>query len=156
MTYTHKPIGGVESVALYPTNAVESVLFSSRGCEVSFVADPIDVELLENSSYYEEKLTCKNGTAKITHRVVITAEREWADRWLSNKFLERASMEGLVAKVKLCDGRNLLVGYSAHFGDEQPLRLESLLYNSGRTPHDRPTVTLTLLSHDTAFSQTIL
>ena len=156
MTYTHKPIGGVESVALYPTNAVESVLFSSRGCEVSFLSDSIDVELLDNSSYYEEKLESKSGTAKITHKVVITAEREWADRWLSNKFLERASMEGLVAKVKLCDGRNLLVGYSAHFGDEQPLRLESLLYNSGRTPHDRPTVTLTLLSHDTAFSQTIL
>lgn len=156
MRSMHKPIGGVESVALYPADAVDVALFSSCGCEVSFFDTPIEVELLDDSSVYEEKTESRCGVIKVTHRLTLVADRDEAEGWLSNEFLERASLEGVVATVKLCDGRRLLVGYSANFRDEQPLRLESVVCSSGSSLHDRPTTTLLLVSQDTEFSQEIL
>ena len=47
-TSSYKPIGGVESVALYPTDAVEWALFSANGCEVELSGSPIEVELLDS------------------------------------------------------------------------------------------------------------
>jgi hypothetical protein len=84
------------------------------------------------------------------------ADREVAKAWLDKDFLDRAYLDGLVAQVLLADGRRLLVGYSALFGDEQPLRLESLISTSGTQLHDKPTVTLRLVSHDTEFSNEII
>ncbi|MBQ3026956.1 MAG: hypothetical protein IJD27_05455, partial [Alistipes sp.] len=83
-------------------------------------------------------------------------DRIKGQRWLEEEFLERCAVEGVIAAIKLCDGRRLLAGYSATFASEQPLRLESATSTSGTSPHDIPTVTLRLVSHDTAFSPVIL
>ena len=143
----YKPVGGVESVTLYPANAVESALFSSDGCEV---------DLLDDLSQYEECAECNDGVACVSHRLSIVADRRDASDWLTIEFLEQVLYEGLVAVVSLCDGRRLLVGYSAQFTTEQPLRLESLTSSSGSRLHDTPTVTLRLVSYDTEFSPEII
>ena len=149
-------VGGVERVALYPTEAVEEALFSSEGCEVTLAASPIEVELLDDGSHYEEEATNRDGATLVTHRLHLVADRSSAERWLEQDFLERAAVEGVVAVVTLCDGRTLLVGYSAHFGNEQPLLLDSLTSSSGEGAHDSPRVTLQLHSHDTEFSTELI
>lgn len=156
MAANYKPIGGVERVLLYPTEAIDSVLFSSDGCEVEVSATPLEVELLDDASHYEEESDCTNGITRISHRLHLVADRREAEAWLATDFLERVAIEGVVARVTLCDGRTLLVGYSSHLGNEQPLHLECLISSSGSTLRDKPTVTLRLVSHDTEFASEII
>lgn len=155
-TSSYKPIGGVESVALYPIDAVEWAIFSANGCEVELSGSPIEVELLDKGSFYQEQSENREGANRISHLLSIVADRKNGQVWLDEEFLERVAIEGVIAVVGLCDGRTLLVGYSATFGEEQPLRLETITSASGISPHDNPTVTLRLVSHDTSFSQVIL
>lgn len=155
-TYNHKPIGGVESVALYPTDAVVTALFSSEGCEVELSGTPIEVALLEDTSTYEEMAHVEQGATSVSHKLRLVATRNDAAKWLDNDFIEQSSFDGFVAVVALCDGRKLLAGYSALFGNEQPLRLESVTSASGSSPHQTPSVTLQLVSRDTDFSAQIL
>ena len=156
MKAEYKPVGGVESVALYPTDAVVVALFSSEGCEISLSSEPIEVELLDDLSHYEEQAERRCGTTKISHRLNLVADRKEAAEWCAPEFLERCAIEGVIAVIALCDGRRLLAGYSAQFGNEQPLRIEQLTSSSGERLQDMPTVTLQLVSHDTEFSQEIL
>ncbi len=152
----HKPIGGVESVALYSADAVQTALFSGDGCEVVFDKDPIEVPLLEDASKYEECSNLENGVISISHLLHIVAERNNAENWLDADFIEQASFEGFVAVISLCDGRRLLAGYSAQFGEEYPLRLENIISTSGTNLGEIPTVALRLVSHDTEFSPQII
>ena len=156
MTSNYKAVGGVERVALYPADAVATALFSSEGCEVELSGEPIEVELLEDMSSFEECSDSRSGVTKILHQLNLVADRREAEVWFDEEFVERCSVEGVVAVISLCDGRQLLVGYSARFGDEQPLHLSSLTFASGSCLHDKPTATLRLVSHDTEFSHEIL
>lgn len=155
-TSSYKPIGGVESVTLYPADAVEMALFSSNGCEVALRGETVSVELLDDASYYQEVAENREGAKRISHTLHLVADRAKGQRWLEEEFLERCAIEGVVAVIRLCDGRRLLGGYSAAFAAEQPLRLESATSTSGNSPRDIPTAILRLVSHDTAFSQVIL
>ena len=56
MATSYKPVGGVESCTLYPADAVVTALFSSEGCEVELSGTPMEVELLEDKSNYEEMI----------------------------------------------------------------------------------------------------
>ena len=156
MSSNYKPVGGVESCSLYPADAVQTAIFSSKGCKVQLQGTPIKVDLLDDSSHYNEEIKCKDGPVKVSHQLQLVADRKVAEKWLDTEFLERLSIEGAIAVVTLEDGRSLLVGYSSHFGDEQPLRLEYLISESGNNLHDKPIVTLQLLSYDTEFSSEIL
>jgi len=151
-----KPVGGVESVSLYPADAVISALFSSEGCEIVLSGEPVDVPLLDDASYYKECSETKQGAVRIAHQLHLVADRDSAAKWLDKDFIERASFDGFVAVISLCDGRNLLAGYSALFECEQPMRLESLISSSGNSLHDTPNVTLRLVAYDSAFSPQIL
>ena len=152
----YKPVGGVESAALYPADAVMTALFSSEGCELELSGIPIEISLMEDKSRYEESIKVERGKSYVSHRLHLVADRNHADAWLDNRFLERASFEGLIAIVSLCDGRRLLVGYSAQFGNEHPLQLDALSSTSGSTLHETPSVTLQLISYDTDLSVYIL
>lgn len=156
MCANYKPVGGVESAVLYPADAVVTALFSNEGCEVSFTGTPLEVALIEDKSLYEECAEYEYGVAKISHQLHLVADREDAKSWLEADFLEQASIDGVVALLSLCDGRKLLVGYSAQFGNEQPLRLKTVTTSSGTMLRERPTVALQLTSFDTTFSQSIL
>ena len=155
-TSNYKSIGGVESVALYPADAVVKALFSSEGCEVELSGTPIEVALIEDSSHYEESSCLECGTTTVSHKLHLVAEMSDGERWRDEQFLERAFFEGFVAVVTLCSGVRMLVGYSARFTNEQPLRLDSITSASGSTPHETPSVTLRLVSRDTDFSAHIL
>lgn len=155
-TTSYKPIGGVESCTLYPADAVVAALFSSRGCEVELYGTPTEVALLDDASHYEESLENESGVVKVRHTLNLVADASLAQEWLEPRFLERCATEGVVAEVRLTSGRHILVGYSATFLNEQPLRLETLISTSGKSPKDHPTVTLRLLSHDTTLSCEIL
>ena len=156
-TYSnYKPIGGVESVALYPAEAVAKALFSSEGCEVELSGTPIEVALIDDVSHYEETSHLECGTNSVSHQLILVAEMSEGERWLDKQFLERAFFDGVVAVVTLCSGVRLLVGYSAQFTSEQPLRLDSITSSSGNTLHQTPSVTLRLVSRDTEFSAHIL
>lgn len=150
----HKPVGGVESVALYPADAVEQALFSKGGCEVAFrsASEVVEVALVDDGSLYEEVVESARGVVKVTHRLSLVSRRCDAEAWLSLSFLERASQEGLIALVRLCDGRQMVVGYSQHFAEEQPLMLERVELSSGKELLTTPTVTLHLVSHDTSLA----
>ena len=152
MASNYKPVGGVESCALYPAEAVQTALFSSEGCQATLSGMPVAVMLLDDASHYEEVVESCDGITKISHRLSLVADRGDAAPWLDVDFLERASIEGLVAVVGLANGRSMLVGYSLRFGSEQPLRLQSMTSTSGSKLHDTPTVTLLLTSCDTEFS----
>jgi hypothetical protein len=155
-TYSkYKPVGGVESCALYPADAVITALFSSEGCEVELSGTPIEVPLLEGASQYEESISTERGAVCISHQLHLLAERNDAAEWLDNALLERASFDGLIAVISLCDGRRLLAGYSAQFGNENPLRLTALSSTSGNSLHETPSVALHLVSCDTEFSAPI-
>lgn len=156
MTANYKPVGGVESCTLYPADAVQRAIFSSEGCEVQLQGSCIEVELLEDSSRYEEEAKGGDGAMRVSHLLHLVADRDVAVEWLDTDFLERLSIEGAVAVIVLEDGRRLLAGYSSHLGNEQPLHLECLISSSGTTLHDKPTVTLRLVSYDTEFSHAIL
>ena len=153
---SYKPIGGVVSVLLYPSDSVGTALFSTEGCEVEFCKAAIEVELLDDSSYYEEKIENRGGILRVSHTLHLKANRLIAEQWTDNDFLEQAATDGLIADVKMNDGRHLLVGYSKNYGDEQPLRLEYLISSSGTSPSEQPTTILQLVSMDTEFSQEIL
>lgn len=150
----YKPVGGVESVALYPADAVTQALFSQEGCEVEFRADAevVEVELIDDGSCFEEIVSSANGVVGVAHTLTLVARRCSAEEWLAPRFLERTAQDGVIAVVKLCDGRSLIVGYSQHFGDEQPLRLESVCVTSGKELLDTPIVTIRLVSHDAALA----
>lgn len=152
MASSYKPVGGVKRVLLYPTEAIKKVLFSKKGCEVEYSAAPIEVELMEDKSSFEERAEAVKGQTRITHILQLVSDRAKGEEWLKPDFLEMISIDGAVADVELADNRHLLVGYSTTFGNEQPLRLESLSSSSGSTLHDKPTLTLRLVSHDIAFS----
>ena len=152
----YKSVGGVESVALYPTDAVQTILFSSSGCEVLFEGIPIEVELLDDHSLFEERLESSKGATKVLHKLTLVADRGVAEAWLTDEFIDEGSYNGLVAVVRLCDGRQLLCGYSHALSAEQPLFIESITANSGSSLHDTPSVALHLVSQDTEFSQEII
>ena len=155
-TSNYKPVGGVEGVALYPADAVVTALFSSAGCEVELSGTPIEVRLLDDSSHYEESSDFKQSVTSVSHLLHLVADRGDAEEWLDRNFLEQAAFEGFIAVISLCDGRRILAGYSAQFGNEQPLRLEALISTSGNSLSETPSVALRLVAHDTEFSQTIL
>ena len=152
----YKPVGGVESCALYPADAVVMALFSSEGCKIQLSGTPVEVTLLDDASKYDEESSLKDGVASISHTLCLVAERGRADEWLNNAFVERAAFEGFVAVISMSDGRRLLAGYSVQLGDEQPLRLEKISSTSGVNLHDIPSVLLQLTSQDADFSPEIL
>ena len=152
----YKPVGGVESAALYPADAVATALFSSEGCNIKLSGEPIEIPLMEEKSRYEETLSVEHGKSYVAHQLHLVADRNDAGEWLENRFWEQSSFDGLIAVVSLCDGRRLLVGYSAQLGNEHPLQLEALSSTSGNTLHETPSVTLQLISYDTEFSAHIL
>lgn len=152
----YKPVGGVESCALYATDAVAAALFSGSECSVSFSAEPLVVELLDDASHYIEEVTNDTGGHSVKHTLTLVADHAKGGAWLDEEFVERATSQGVVAVVRLCSGRELLVGYSAHLADEQPLLLASLSLSSGCKLLDTPQITLTLVSHDTELSHEIV
>ncbi|MBQ5753177.1 MAG: hypothetical protein IIV91_03080 [Alistipes sp.] len=150
-----KPKGGVAHVALHAADAVGSLAVEDDGCRVRFTDVPLEVSLADECSLFEEQLSTDGGVVEVCHRLTLVADRNFAQPWLDDDFLNRATCEGLVAEVTLCDSRRLLVGYSLRLASEQPLRLRSLIAGSGVRANDTPTLTLSLESIDAEMAMPI-
>ena len=149
---TKKPIGGIAHCALYPADSVRIESVTTGGCSVSFVGEPYEFELFDERSTFSEQMLSDKGILKVIHRLELVADRNFASAWLAPAFTHQAIDRGVVARLTLTDGRELLVGYSWKFASERPLRLSSLTFNSGSRANETPTLTLTLTSEDTAFA----
>ena len=145
---TYKPVGGVARVALHAADAVVGAQFATEGCAIEFCDEAIEVALRDDGSTLTETTTPDKGIITVSHRLDLVAERNDAEPWLEERFIERATRVGVVAIVTLNDSRSVVLGYSEHLGTEQPLRLHSLTLNAGVTPSDSPTARLSLCSTD--------
>ena len=149
---TRKPIGGIAHCALYPADSVRIRSITTNGCHALFARQPYEFELFDERSSFSEQMLSDKGVLKVVHRLELIADRNFASVWLSADFTHQAIDKGLVARLTLSDGRELLVGYSVKFEREQPLRLSSLTFNSGSRANETPTMKLILTSEDTAFA----
>lgn len=154
--FEYKPIGGVELCRLHFADSVDTLSFEEAGCKVKFADEGIEVRLIDNSSTFVEKVECDKGVISVVHTLRLAALRNDAQRWLDDDFMQNAAYRGLIARLVLNDGRKLVVGLSRHLDIEQPMRLESLVCDSGSSPSSAPTVTLKLRSTDTALAAAII
>ena len=152
----HKPVGGVELCELHFADSVEALSFESEGCDIEFADNGLEVRLMDDRSTFVERVECDKGVVKVAHTLHLVALRNDAQQWLDEEFVHRAVRTGVVARLTLNDGRRLIVGVSRHLTTEQPLRLESLVCDSGSAPSDSPTITLCLQSSDTALASAII
>ena len=152
-----KPAGGVRSVILTPADNILNVSFDNTGsrwryCNMVDEQQAMECTLVEDRSSFEEKLTDDEGLLSVRHTLRLVSDRNFAEMWIEKDFAEECRRSGLVAIAMLGDGRNVVVGYSRKFYDEQPLRLKSLSVHSGSKPSDVPTVEMVLESVDTSFA----
>ena len=138
-----KPVGGVAHAELFAVGGIDSAEDLVQG-------EGIAVELLDQGSHYDEEATADNLPVSVQHTLTLCAWPDKCSAWFNADFLARASADGVVARIELCTGESIVVGWSQRFGLEQPLRLRSLAFHSGSRPSDSPRVVLTLASFDTA------
>ena len=138
----YKPVGGILSAELFYVGdfVSEAEMVEGRG---------VAVELIDYKSSYEERLLADNGLVSVQHTLTLASDRNLAREWLSQEFVQRCTTEGVVARVRMATGEQIVVGTDPRFGFEQALRLGSLGFQSGCSPNDSPRVTLTLKCHDT-------
>ncbi len=122
-------VGGVTRAVIYPasTSLPELGEESDLGYELT-----IDL----GSSSYTERLSLESGSRQVLHTFSFeTLPRESP---FDEKLTNRALREGIVADLTLSSGTIIRVGWSARYGVEFPLRLESADFSSGEAAADYP------------------
>lgn len=137
----YKPKGGVVAAELYPAGELLSLEELTAG-------EGIGVELVDDSSKYEELFMAKEGLVSVEHTLTLCAARNKAAAWLDADFLQRCAAEGVAARVEIATGEVLWLGWSKKFGFEQALRLKQMQFLSGSELNFAPCVVLTLSSLD--------
>ena len=138
----YKPVGGVRDVELFAVQGFNRVEDMVQG-------EGVTVLLMDDGSHYDEHISAEGLPVSVQHTLTLYADRNNASAWFDKEFLSLASTEGVVARIRLTTGEEIVVGWSPKFGFEQALRLRSLQFHSGSRPQQTPTVELTLSSHDT-------
>ena len=138
----YKPVGGLLRAELFALEGLSSAedMVSGAGVEVS---------LMDDGSSYEELHSAEGLPVSVQHTLTLASDRNLAREWLSQEFVQRCTVEGVVARVTMATGEQIVVGTDPRFGFEQALRLSSLGFMSGSSPNDSPRVILTLKCHDT-------
>lgn len=139
---SYKPIGGVCGAELF-------VVGDGFSLEDVVEGGGIEVELIDDSSSYEELFGSESGLVSVQHTLTLVARRRGAESWLDSHFVEMCAARGVVARLTLADGQTLLVGWSRRFGFEQALRLKHLRLLTGERATFEPRVELKLTATDT-------
>lgn len=129
-----KPIGGVRGVTLR--------FATEQNAQVQVVP------LVDDSSEYVQMVDCTKCIIGVTHTLTLEAQRCNASPWLSLDFIERATIDGVIATVELNDGRVVDIGNSS-----TPLRVCSIKDASRTSCSHIPTVTLTLKCENLTLTQ---
>ena len=137
-----KPVGGVAHAELFAVHGL-------RGVEDMTPGEGVEVSLMDDGSHYDEHISSDHLPVSVQHTLTLCAPRSQASAWFDSAFLAHASAEGVVARIALSSGEEMMIGWSPKFGFEQALRLRSLQFHSGDRPQQTPTVELTLCSCDT-------
>lgn len=138
----YKPVGGVAHVELFAVQGFARVEDMVQGAGLT-------IALMDDGSHYDEHISSDHLPVSVQHTLTLCAPRSQASAWFDSDFLAHASAEGVVARIALCSGEKMMIGWSPKFGFEQALRLRSLQFHSGDRPQQTPTVELTLCSCDT-------
>ena len=138
----YKPVGGILSAELFFASGVNSAGDLPEG-------EGVAVELIDDESMYEELFSASNGLVSVQHTLTLVADGNKGREWMQREFIERCSTEGVVARVEMATGDEIIVGHCPRFDFEQALRLGSLKFSSGDRLNSSPEVVLTLKCHDT-------
>lgn len=138
-----KPVGGIESVAVVPAG------IAAAGSPAGIAVQAVELPLVEDASYYEERTEWREGIPCTEHLLSVTLPRDAAQRIFTPRAVEWWSAVGTAAVVRTASGERLTVGWSERFGGEQPLRLVSLVTTTARSPREVPTATALFRSFDT-------
>ena len=145
-----RPKGGIKDVRLIDVSQIAGLEYDQEGSvctglKVMSQAGVVKYDILEDKSSYEESVSESNGFRVVKHtlnliRGMVSTDKMYpVAEWMVN---------GCVALVTFIGGKRLLIGLSESFGMEYPLRLVSVLRNSGCKMDDGVTEKLTLESMD--------
>ena len=138
----YKPVGGIAHVELFAVHGL-------GGVEDVVPGQGVEVSLMDDGSHYDEVTEAQGLPVSVVHTLTLCSDRWLAAAWFDKEFMQRAAADGLVARITMATGEQIVVGWSERFGVEQPLRLKTLSFTSGSKPNDSPRVVLTLWSRDT-------
>ena len=139
-----KPAGGIASAAVVPAGA------AACGSAAEIAAAAVAVPLAEGLSSYDEMTDSADGTLRVEHRLTIAVPPEYVRDFIGRDVQRRWASEGTAAVITTVAGERLVLGWSEHFGTEQPLRLTGMAVSTGTTPREIPAVVLTFRSVDTS------
>jgi hypothetical protein len=108
---------------------------------------PLPWAFREDRARYREEQMAGSVLAPLVKR---TLEMEFAadpaGRRAMDELSETAAAQGVVAVVTMASGEVIVAGYSLRFGTEFPMRVTGREADSGLSPGDFPTLSLTLES----------
>ena len=144
------PKGGIREVKLIDASQIAGLEYDQEGSvctglKVLSQAVVVKYDILEDKSSYEESVSESNGFRVVRHTLnlvrgmVSTDQMYPVAEWMAN---------GCVALIELMGSKRLLIGVSESLGKEYPLRLVSVIRNSGCKMDDGVTERLTLESVD--------
>ncbi len=152
-TPAHRPVGGIEAVALLPATHVEAVTFEAGRCTAvtpKAGAQWVEWPILEDCADYTEEHLCEEGNLLTRHTLRLQCDPEEVRGSFAALCEMTLAGAGVVARIETAAGVTLLVGWSERFGCEQPLRLHSARCRTEAAPLDAPRFEAVLVSEDTA------
>lgn len=148
-----KRTGGIRSIAMIAATDILDVEFGDipetyTGITVKPGKEFSTYEFKEGKACFAEELSVSAGVTRVWHEVTFTLERPESASAKAVMELAGTSADGIIAVVTTNSNVSFLVGYSARFAAEQPLRLTKALMTSGNRPAEDITETITLVSQD--------
>ena len=112
---SYKPVGGIVRAQLYAVGEHSTI-------EAVLATTPTEVPLKESASHYEENFSVECGRVGVHHTLTLVASAERAAAWLNEEFQRTTASEGVVARISLASGEELIAGWCEHLGGESSLR----------------------------------
>lgn len=137
-------VGGVAAIELIEARSVALPWFDSSMTRCSMPqiigdADWVKVECLASSGSYIETSTLINGMCEVHHALRFELPPREDTSAFVHSLAEATRLGGIVARVTLNTGLQLLIGVSPTLGYEQPLRLAPPRLNIEAERDERPT-----------------
>jgi len=142
-----RPRGGVSKVELIPAPEWAGVGSSSPPMAAW--------AFCEDRAHYSEELTGAHPRVPLVLHTLDATIAATPESRRAVRELRAVNGAGFVARVTLASGERVVVGSSARFGVEYPLRLAECSLASGHTPADLCALTLKFVSTDADSSETV-
>lgn len=143
--------GGIRTIGLIDQREIASATIAdatytaitfSEGCCFS------RYEFREDEAEYKETLSVSNGALVVAHELKFLLDKMGEACSQAISTLAEAAENGLVAIVLTTNGDSFIVGHSAEFGKERPLRFISATGTTGKQLSESTGEVITLRSQD--------